>query len=204
MSKQYASHPVGQMQGMLDGLLNNHSQDMTPQQQQQLQGYQQHLSQNADYYAQNPNQMQGVFNGIISAAAPYILNYGINALINRGLGGNASGGNYMPTGGGNSGNYMPATGGNSGNYMPTGGSYPSGGMGGLGGLISGALPGIISGLSGSQGSQGGQGGLDLGGLAGDLGGLFGGSQGGGGVIGGGSQGSGSGEPPLQGGNQTTL
>lgn len=183
------NHPVSQMQGLVDGILHHHANDLSPTQQQQLQGYQQHLSQNGQYYQQNPDQMQGVFNGIVSAAAPFIINYGINAILNRGAQGTGGGG-YMPAAG--AGGYMPAAG--AGGY---GGGYPS--NSGLGGLISGALPGIIAGLTGGSGtgsSGGGLGGILGGSGAGGLGGILGGTGGGG--FGGPQQ------PPSNQGGQTTL
>jgi len=173
------------MQGLLDGLLGNHAQDMTPEQHQQLQGYQQHLNQNAGYYQQNPDQMQGVFNGILGAAAPFILNYGINAILNRGQQGGQGG-------------YMPSSG-----YAPTGGYGGYQGQSPLGGLISGALPGIISGLSGQQsGGLGGiLGGTQGGGLGGILGGLAGGNQQ---PNVGGQQGGFGEQPPLRSPGETSL
>jgi hypothetical protein len=193
------------MMGLIDGILGNHSQDLSPDQQQQLSGLRNQLQQNPGYYQQNPDQMQGIFNGILGLAAPFILNYGINAIMNRGQQGGQGG--LMPSSGG----YAPA-----GGYAPTGGYAPSGGFGGLtggaqsplGGLIAGALPGIIGGLAGGSqggglggilgGQQGGQQGGDLGGL---INGLLGGQQGG---QTGGEQGGFGEQPPLRPPGSTSL
>ncbi len=130
-------HPMSQMHGLIDNLLGRHGDDMTPEQRQELNGYKQHLTQNQSSYAQNPQGMQNVFNGVLRVAAPFIIGYGVNAL----LGGGQQGGSY-----------------GGGSYAPNYGGASGGLGGGLGGLITGALPGIIGGLGGGGGlpSSGGQ------------------------------------------------
>jgi len=158
------NHPVGHMMGLIDNVLGNHAQELSPQQQQQLGGFRNQLQQNPGYYQQNPDQMQGIFNNILGVAAPFILNYGINAILGRGQQGQAGG--FMP--GGSQPGYAP------GGYAP-GGYVPPDQMP-LGGLIAGALPGILGGLGGILGGVAG------GNQGGNIGGQqvpdFGGNQGG--------------------------
>jgi len=168
---QNSQHPVGQMYGLIDNILGAHKNDLAPAQQQQLHGYKNELQQNASYYQQNPDAMQGLINGIISVAGPLILNYGVNAILGRGSQGAAGG--YPAQGG------IPAQGG----YAPQGGYMdPNAGFGGLGGglggLIGSALPGLIGGAIGGSGGQvGGASGAT--GVIGDIiNGLMGGQQGG--------------------------
>jgi len=208
------SHPVGHMMGLIDSILGNHGQDLSPEQQQQLGGFRNELQQNPGYYQQNPDQMQNIFNSILGVAAPFILNYGINAILGRGQQGGLAGG-LMPGGSAPSGGYQPGfapSGGYQPGYAPSGGDQPGyapgGGQDPLGGLIAGALPGILGGLGGILGGQAGG---NQGGLGGILGGQAGGNQGGnfGGQQApdfGGNQGGFGGRQPLapETGNETTV
>src|SRR5215217_1275911 len=106
------NHPVGNMMGLVDNILGNHAQDLSPEQQQQLGGFRNDLQQNPDYYHQNPGQMQNILTGILGVAAPLIL----NALLGRAQqGGQVSG--LMPGG-------VPGSG-----YQP--GYAPGGDLSGL-------------------------------------------------------------------------
>ena len=181
---QNSQHPVGQMYGLIDNILGAHKNDLAPAQQQQLHGYKNELQQNASYYQQNPDAMQGLINGIIAIAGPLILNYGVNAILGRGSQGAAGG--YPAQGG------VPAQGG----YPVQGGGYPAqggytdpnagfGGLGGgLGGLIGAALPGLIGGAIGGSGGLGGASGATggSGGIGDIINGLIGGQGGAGGTA----------------------
>ena len=152
---QNSDRPVGEAYGLIDSILGNHAQDLQPNQQQDLQGLRDQLQQNQGYYQQNPDAMQNLINSIIAIAGPLILNYGVNAILNRGNQGGQGGypaqGGYpggMPGLGGQGG--LPAQGGGQGGYPGFSGS------GGLGDLIGRALPGLIGGAGGLGGLFAGQ------------------------------------------------
>ncbi|HMA33672.1 MAG TPA: hypothetical protein VKY74_04250 [Chloroflexia bacterium] len=152
-------YTVGQLNSIISSVLTNHAQDLAPDQQQQLQGYAQQLNANPGYFQQNPQAMQSLFNAILSIAAPFIIGYGINHLMNRGQGGQAGG----QAGGG----IFGGGGGQGGGGGLFGGGQAGGSIGsGLGGLIAAALPGIIGGLLGGAASNAIGGGSQGGGLFG--------------------------------------
>jgi len=165
-------YTVGQLNSIISSVLTNHAQDLAPDQQQQLQGYAQQLNANPGYFQQNPQAMQSLFNAILSIAAPFIIGYGINHLMNRGqggqAGGQAGGGIFGGQPGGQAGGgIFGGGGGQGGGGGLFGGGQAGGSIGsGLGGLIAAALPGIIGGLLGGAASNAIGGGSQGGGLFG--------------------------------------